>query len=115
MVYLLVRHEKESVPMSLQARSLYRSASVAIYDVCCRPECRDRDRAALGTDGGSDALQCEGRRQPTHTHALGHVSSGIDREKPAHTSYEICVVEPGIRVGYRARLGIDTLVGHGPV
>jgi len=27
--------------MSLQVHSLYRSPSVAIYDVCCRPECRE--------------------------------------------------------------------------
>ena len=46
---------------------------------------------------------------------LDDIKAIVDREKPAHTSYEICVVEPGIRVGYRARLGIDTLVGHGPV
>ncbi len=35
----------------------------------------------------------------------------IDREKPAHTSYEICVAEPLMRVGVQARLGIDAIVG----
>ncbi|MFL6234460.1 MAG: phage tail protein I, partial [Thermoanaerobaculia bacterium] len=38
----------------------------------------------------------------------------IEREKPAHTSYQICLVEPGIRVGYQALLGVDTLLGGGP-
>ena len=32
-------------------------------------------------------------------------------EKPAHTAYEICLVDPGIRVGHQALLGIDTVLG----
>jgi phage tail-like protein len=44
---------------------------------------------------------------------VDQVKAVIDREKPAHTAYQLCVLEPGIRVGYRARLGIDTLLGHG--
>jgi phage tail-like protein len=47
--------------------------------------------------------------------ALDRIRAIVDREKPAHTSYDVCVVEPGIRVGYRARLGVDTLLGSGPV
>jgi phage tail-like protein len=35
----------------------------------------------------------------------------IDHEKPAHTSYRICVVEPRMRVGLQARLGVDAIVG----
>jgi len=31
----------DPVRMSLQIHSLYRSRSVAIYDVCCRPQCRE--------------------------------------------------------------------------
>lgn len=39
----------------------------------------------------------------------------IEREKPAHTSYQICVVEPFMRVGMQARLGVDAIVaGPGP-
>ncbi len=34
----------------------------------------------------------------------------LDREKPAHTLYQICVVEPRMRLGYQARLGIDSVV-----
>jgi hypothetical protein len=34
----------------------------------------------------------------------------IEREKPAHTSYELCVIEPRMRVGHQARVGIDTVV-----
>jgi phage tail-like protein len=45
---------------------------------------------------------------------LDQVRAVIEREKPAHTLYEICVVTPGLRIGYRSRLGIDTLVGGGP-
>jgi phage tail-like protein len=35
----------------------------------------------------------------------------IEREKPGHTAYHLCVVRPGFRVGFQARLGIDAVVG----
>jgi hypothetical protein len=35
----------------------------------------------------------------------------VEREKPAHTAYAICLVDPGLRVGYQALLGIDTILG----
>jgi phage tail-like protein len=38
----------------------------------------------------------------------------IELEKPAHTSYQICIVEPNMRVGMQARLGVDAIIG-GPV
>ena len=38
----------------------------------------------------------------------------IDAEKPAHTDYHLCVVEPDMRVGFQARVGIDTIVGGPP-
>jgi len=34
----------------------------------------------------------------------------IEAEKPAHTDYQLCFVEPRMRVGFQARLGIDTIV-----
>jgi phage tail-like protein len=39
----------------------------------------------------------------------------IRREKPAHTAYHLCIVEPRMRVGYQARVGIDAVVGGAPV
>jgi phage tail-like protein len=38
----------------------------------------------------------------------------LDRERPAHTAYHLCVVEPRLRVGYQARVGVDTIVAGGP-
>jgi phage tail-like protein len=38
----------------------------------------------------------------------------IDREKPAHTDYRIEVVNPDMRVGLQARVGIDAIVGGDP-
>ena len=35
----------------------------------------------------------------------------LDREKPAHTSYHLCVIRPDMRIGAQARVGIDTIVG----
>jgi phage tail-like protein len=37
----------------------------------------------------------------------------IAREKPAHTIHHVCIVEPRMRVGFQARVGIDTVVGGG--
>jgi phage tail-like protein len=38
----------------------------------------------------------------------------IEREKPAHTAYHLCIVRPTMRIGFQARLGIDTVVA-GPI
>jgi phage tail-like protein len=47
----------------------------------------------------------------TSTDTLSKVQEVIDREKPAHTTYQLCVIEPALRVGVQARLGIDAIVG----
>lgn len=54
------------------------------------------------------------RSQVSAPATLAAVRELIEREKPAHTNYQICLVEPGIRVGYQALLGVDTLLGGGP-
>ena len=38
----------------------------------------------------------------------------VDREKPAHTDYRIELIAPELRVGFQARVGIDTIVGGEP-
>ncbi|MBS1789190.1 MAG: hypothetical protein JST85_15805 [Acidobacteria bacterium] len=35
----------------------------------------------------------------------------IEAEKPAHTSYDLCLIEPGFRVGLQSTVGIDAIVG----
>jgi phage tail-like protein len=35
----------------------------------------------------------------------------LDAEKPAHTSYELFLVEPRLRVGVQATVGLDTIIG----
>jgi phage tail-like protein len=42
------------------------------------------------------------------------VEAALDQEKPAHTAYHLCVVEPRMRVGFQARLGIDSVVAGPP-
>lgn len=42
---------------------------------------------------------------------LNLVRSVLDREKPAHTTYDLCVIVPKMRVGVQARVGIDAVVG----
>jgi phage tail-like protein len=46
--------------------------------------------------------------------ALEDAKAVIEREKPAHTSYELCVIEPRMRVGIQAQVGVDAIVGQGP-
>jgi len=35
----------------------------------------------------------------------------IEAEKPAHTDFHLCFIEPRMRVGFQARVGIDSIVG----
>lgn len=42
--------------------------------------------------------------------AVAEVSTVLDREKPAHTHYHLCTIEPRFRVGFQARIGVDTIV-----
>ncbi len=41
---------------------------------------------------------------------LDRVRRVLDREKPAHTAYHLCRIEPSMRVGQQAVLGVDTIV-----
>jgi len=43
--------------------------------------------------------------------AVARVRAVLDREKPAHTVYDLCVISARMRVGVQARVGVDTLVG----
>jgi phage tail-like protein len=47
----------------------------------------------------------------TRAEAMSRVRAVLDREKPAHTDYHLCVIEPRMRVGFQASVGIDTVVG----
>jgi hypothetical protein len=38
----------------------------------------------------------------------------IEAEKPAHTDYHLCLVEANMRVGFQARVGIDSIVAGPP-
>ena len=46
---------------------------------------------------------------------LSRVRAVLDREKPAHTIYHLCIVEPRLRVGFQARVGIDAVVSGPPM
>lgn len=39
----------------------------------------------------------------------------LDAEKPAHTQYDLCLVEPRFRVGIQSTVGLDTIIGPYPV
>jgi hypothetical protein len=44
------------------------------------------------------------------TDTMDQAKSVLDQEKPAHTDYHLCIIQPRLRVGFQARLGIDTVV-----
>jgi len=46
--------------------------------------------------------------------AMARIRAIVDQEKPVHTAYHVCVVDPLFRVGFQSRVGIDTLVGGPP-
>lgn len=51
------------------------------------------------------------RGQAEKTGLLNRARAIIEEEMPAHTAYHLCLIEPRLRIGYQARLGIDTIVG----
>lgn len=55
----------------------------------------------------SSQLQC--------AQTLPKVKAIIEAEKPAHTDYHLCIIEPRMRVDFQARLGIDTVVAGPPL
>jgi phage tail-like protein len=50
----------------------------------------------------------------TRPSSLDDARTVIDREKPAHSTYELCLVEPRMRVGVQSRVGVDAIVAQGP-
>lgn len=54
------------------------------------------------------------RSQVICPEALANIRAIIDQEKPAHTAYQLCVIDPLFRVGFQSRLGIDTVVAGPP-
>lgn len=54
------------------------------------------------------------RSQVTCPESLAKVRTIIDQEKPAHTAYHLCIIDPRFRVGFQSRVGIDTVVAGPP-
>lgn len=48
------------------------------------------------------------------TLAENRIRAVIEAEKPGHTDYTLCKVEPHFRVGVQATVGLDTIVGRYP-
>ena len=46
--------------------------------------------------------------------ALPRLRELLDREKPAHTTYDLCLIDAHMTVGYQARLGVDAIVAGPP-
>lgn len=46
--------------------------------------------------------------------AMTRIRAIVNQEKPIHTRYHVCVIDPQFRVGFQSRVGMDTLVGGPP-
>jgi hypothetical protein len=46
---------------------------------------------------------------------LAELRAIIESEKPAHTDYHLCIIEPRMRVGFQSRVGIDAVIGGPPM
>jgi phage tail-like protein len=53
-------------------------------------------------------------RQVADPRRRAQVVATLEREKPAHTAYHLCVIAPRMRVGFQALLGVDTVVAGPP-
>ena len=42
------------------------------------------------------------------------LEQALGTEKPAHTKFDLCLVEPRFRIGYQSTVGIDTIIGNLP-
>jgi hypothetical protein len=54
------------------------------------------------------------RRDVNTPEKLAAIRRIIERDKPAHTAYHLCIVEPNLRLGLQSRIGIDTVVAGPP-
>ena len=54
------------------------------------------------------------RSQVMCPEAMPGIRAVIEQEKPAHTAYHLCIIDPSFRVGFQSRVGIDTVVAGPP-
>jgi phage tail-like protein len=43
---------------------------------------------------------------------LQQIHALLEREKPAHTHFSLCLIEARMRVGFQAYIGVDTIIGR---
>jgi len=54
------------------------------------------------------------RSQVMEAGSTAGIRAILDQEKPAHTFYQLCIVDPLFRVGFQSRVGIDTVIAGPP-
>jgi phage tail-like protein len=85
--------------------------STAVLDASNITDSNDAFGAALFDDLASHFCVEINAGELTRPGALAAVRAVIDREKPAHTVYELCIIPSRMRVGVQCRIGIDTVIG----
>src|SRR5205823_3067701 len=82
----------------------------------------DESHLTRGDDGGVELFEEVAHRfcvqvycaELTRPGLLEDARAVIEREKPAHTVCHLCVIEPRMRVGRQAQVGIDAIIAAGP-
>lgn len=80
----------------------------------------DRSKVMSGDDAGVTIFEDLVHRFTVSLYRGKYYSEGvvaqvrkfIEREKPAHTAFDLCVIEPRTMIGYQSRVGIDTIVAE---
>jgi phage tail-like protein len=110
-------------------------------DSLCQMDCLPAQAAGCGSDrlvvgsvtvGASGPLDAEDLGTPLFSETAHHFAvfvsaaqvpdakqrqtlrNALDAERPAHTDYDLCIVEPRMRVGLQSSIGIDTYIADTP-
>ncbi len=83
----------------------------------------DRSHLIEGDDYGSPLFESVAHRFTVRLYRgaayseelLRSVEALIEREKPAHTEFQICPVDAQFEIGAQARIGIDAIIGGDPL
>jgi phage tail-like protein len=70
--------------------------------------------AALFDDTGHHFVVRVNAHEVTSPQRIAQLRAVLEAEKPAHTTYDLCAVEPTFKVGFQARVGVDTYVAAAP-
>jgi phage tail-like protein len=109
----------EEAPLGISTRLASAHAQGAVIGTTAT---LGQSHVGAGDDFGAALFEDVAHRFCVHVYAaelrspgaLENVHALVEREKPAHTRFHLRVVEPRMRVGVQASIGVDTIIAAGP-